>query len=219
MKFTIIWTYQGKNTPQVEFRSDELSPETALAITEDLLKTGKAKSITLLDHYNTTWQLKELKKYLQEMDTTPHNVTVYFDGGFDIGEKLSGLGIAIYYEQNGKKYRLRKNMKLEYLDSNNEAEYAALHFAIDELQNLDVHHQTVTIIGDSQVVINQMSGEWPVYEQNLASWADRIDEKLKRLNITPEFQLVPREQNGEADSLASQALKNIEITAKLEIEE
>lgn len=219
MKLTVIWTYQAKKGIEVEFRSDELAPEVAFTVVEDLLKIGKAKSITLVDEYDTTWQLKELKKYLQEMDTTPHNVTVYFDGGFDIGEKLSGLGIAIYYEQNGKNFRLRKNMKLEYLDSNNEAEYAALHFAIEELQNLDVHHQTVTFIGDSQVVINQMAGEWPVYEQNLASWADKIDQKLHQLNIAPKFQLVPREQNGEADTLATQALKDIEITATFEIEQ
>lgn len=218
MKLTITWTYRTKNGIETQFTSDQLPPAHALTIAEDLLNTGRAKSITITDQYDSTWQLKELKKYLKETETAPHNVIVYFDGGFDIQEKISGLGCAIYFEQNGKKFRLRRNERVEHLISNNEAEYAALNFAIEELRELDVHHQTVKFIGDSQVVINQMSGEWPVYEQNLSNWADRIDEKLKELGITPEFELVPREQNGEADQLATQALKNIEISGKIELE-
>lgn len=218
MKLTILWTYHSNKGEETEFRSDELPPEIALRIAEDLIKTGRAKSITLLDNHDSTWQIKDLKRYVKEMETTPHNVIVYFDGGYDIQEKLAGLGCAIYYDQNGKKHRLRSNEKLEYLVSNNEAEYAALNLAIDELQNLNVENQVVTFIGDSQVVIKQMSGDWPVYEQNLANWADRIDEKLKQLGITPDFQIVPREKNGEVDHLATQALKGIEIKAQIEIE-
>lgn len=217
MKLTIEWTYKTKNGIETIFRSDELAPFHALTIAEDLMKTGRTKTISLIDNYDSTWQIKEVKKYLKEMETTPHNVTVFFDGGFDIENKVSGLGCAIYYEQNGKKYRLRRNVKTVHLDSNNEAEYAALHFAIEELRLLDVQNQTVQFIGDSQVVINQLSGEWPVYEQNLSNWADRIDEKLQQLGIKAEYKLIPREKNKEADHLATQALHDIEITGKIEI--
>ena len=152
------------------------------------------------------------------METEPSNVTVYFDGGFNLESRISGLGCVIYFEQNGKKYRLRKNLTLDGLSSNNEAEYAALHFSVQELESLGVHHQTVRFIGDSQVVINQMSGEWPVYEKELMNWADRIDEYLNRLGIKPEFEPVSRKENEEADRLANQALDDIEIDGKIELQ-
>lgn len=217
MKITIEWTYRAKNGEETVFRSDEMSPALALHIGADLEKTGRAKNILFIDQYDSTWMAKELKKYIKEIETEPHNVKVYFDGGYDVGTSYSGLGCVIYFEQNGIDYRLRRNAATSGLASNNEAEYAALNFAIVELELLDVHHQAVTFIGDSQVVINQMSGEWPAYEKDLAAWADRIDERLKQLGIQPEYELVPRKENAEADRLATQALNGIEISGKIEL--
>ncbi|MDN4493543.1 ribonuclease H family protein [Ureibacillus aquaedulcis] len=218
MKITIEWTYKTKNGVETIFRSDEMPPAHALTIGEDLEKTGRAKNIQFMDQHDSTWMAKELKKYIKEIETEPHNVKVYFDGGYDIQTSNAGLGIAIYYEQNGKSYRLRRNAPASGLNSNNEAEYAALHLAIVELDLLDVHHQTVQFLGDSQVVINQMSGEWPAYEKDLSSWADRIDEKLNELGITPEFELVPRKLNAEADRLATQSLQGVGITGQIELQ-
>lgn len=82
---------------------------------------------------------------------------------------------------------------------------------------LNVHHLPVKIIGDSQVVINQLNGEWPALEKELASWADKIDAKLEQFNIQPEYQLVSRKDNAEADRLATQALNGIDITGLREI--
>jgi ribonuclease HI len=200
------------------FRSEEMPPAHALSVAEELMKTGRTKNILFLDEHDSTWTLKEIKKYIKEMETEPSNVTVYFDGGFNLESRISGLGCVIYFEQNGKKYRLRKNLTLNGLSSNNEAEYAALHFSVQELESLGVHHQTVRFIGDSQVVINQMSGEWPVYEKELMNWADRIDEYLNRLGIKPEFEPVSRKENEEADRLANQALDDIEIDGKIELQ-
>lgn len=217
MKITIEWTYHHKGVETV-FRSEEMPPAHALSVAEELMKTGRTKNILFLDEHDSTWTLKEIKKYIKEMETEPSNVTVYFDGGFNLESRISGLGCVIYFEQNGKKYRLRKNLTLDGLSSNNEAEYAALHFSVQELESLGVHHQTVRFIGDSQVVINQMSGEWPVYEKELINWADRIDEYLNRLGIKPEFEPVSRKENEEADRLANQALDDIEIDGKIELQ-
>ncbi|MFJ8236230.1 reverse transcriptase-like protein [Ureibacillus sp. NPDC094379] len=217
MKITIEWTYRAKNGEETVFRSDEIPPALALHIAEDLEKTGRAKNITFIDQHDSTWMAKELKKYIKEIETEPHNVTVYFDGGYDIGTSYSGFGCVIYFEQNGKSYRLRRNAAASGLTSNNESEYGALNFSIVELDLLDVHHQTVRFIGDSQVVINQMSGEWPAYEKDLAAWADRIDAKLAEMGIQAEYELVPRKDNAEADKLATQALQGIDISGKVEL--
>lgn len=218
MKITIEWTYKTPKGTETIFRSDEMEIAKAFLLAEDIEKTGRVKSLTLTDNYDSTWTIKELKRYIKEMENEPHNVTVYFDGGFDVETRTSGMGCAIYYEQNGKSYRVRRNASSVELNSNNEAEYAALHLAVLELEQLSVHHIPVRFIGDSQVVINQISGEWPAYEKELASWADRIDEKLKDLGIQAEYELVSRKLNNEADRLASQALNGIEVNARLELE-
>ncbi|MGP4070213.1 reverse transcriptase-like protein [Halobacillus sp. B29] len=209
--------YQVPKGTEAEFTSDGLHASQGIQIAEDMLKTKRAKSIAFLDSYNTEWTLKELKEYMKGIQTEPHNVKVYFDGGFDLGTKNSGLGCAIYYDQNGKSFRLRKNVLVHELDTNNEAEYAALHNALLELDILGVHHLPVKFIGDSQVVINQLIGEWPCLEESLAKWADRIDEKLIQLGIQPQYHLISRKDNREADRLASQALNNIEIISTSEV--
>ncbi|MFS0672093.1 ribonuclease H family protein [Ornithinibacillus sp. 179-J 7C1 HS] len=217
MKIKIKMTYKTPKGTEASFVSDEMTPEKALLLAEDLEKIGRAKHMTFYDNHDTTWMFKELKKYVESVDIEPHNVVVFFDGGFDVETKRSGLGCVIYYEQDGKQYRIRKNALVEELNTNGEAEYAALHFAIGELELLGVHHLPVTFTGDSQGVINQLKDEWPCYEEELLRWIDRIEKKLEQLGITPEYQLVPRKKNGEADHLATQAINGTEIMSNTEL--
>lgn len=216
MNVRIQYTYKTPKGVETVFSSEEMSGEKALLIAEDLERTGRMKHLAFLDSGDRTWTLKELKKYMKGIETEPHNVTVYFDGGFDLETKTSGLGCAIYYEQNGKSFRLRKNALVNHLDTNNEAEYAALHLGLNELEQLGVHHLPVRFIGDSQVVINQLSGEWPCTEAELNRWADRIEAMQKKLGLTPSYNFVSRKNNQEADQLATQALKGVEITSTIE---
>ncbi|MCD8511394.1 MAG: ribonuclease H family protein [Bacillus sp. (in: Bacteria)] len=218
MDVSIELTYKTPKGTETIFTSDAMNSEKALLIAEDLLKTGRLKNIKFIDSRDNSWTLKELKKFMDGIQTEAHNITVYFDGGFDLQTKSSGLGVAIYYDKNGKSYRLRKNAMNDLLDSNNEAEYAAMYLSIQELELLDVHHLPVKFIGDSQVVINQLSGEWPCMEETLNEWADKIEGKLEALGIHPDYQLVSRKHNQEADQLATQALKEIEISSTTEME-
>ena len=217
MNILIEWIYRIPKGPETVFRSEEMPAAQALLVAEDLARTGRAKNVTFIDQFDSTWSVKEMKGYLKGIETEPHNITVYFDGGFDLETSKSGLGCVIYYEQSGKSYRLRRNAPSAELTSNNEAEYAALYFGLQELELLNVHHLPVRFIGDSQVVINQLTGEWPALENILSGWADRIDEKLKVLGIQPEYELVQRKLNSEADRLATQALNGVSITATSEM--
>ncbi|HJF34363.1 MAG TPA: ribonuclease H family protein [Sporosarcina psychrophila] len=217
MNILIEWSYKIPKGVETVFRSEEMPAAQALLFAEDLERTGRTKSITFIDRFDSAWTVKEMKGYLKGIETEPHNITVYFDGGFDRATSKSGLGCVIYYEQSGKSYRLRRNASYDELTSNNEAEYAALYLSIQELELLNVHHLPIRFIGDSQVVINQLGGDWPALENNLSRWADRIDEKLKDLGILPEYELVPRKLNSEADRLATQSLNGICITATREI--
>ncbi|MFG6117137.1 ribonuclease H family protein [Halobacillus sp. MO56] len=217
MKVRIELTYQTPKGTKSEFSSEEMQAAQAILIAEDLERTGRVKEFTFIDSQDHTWSLKELKEYMKGIETEPHNITVYFDGGFDLQTKKSGLGCAIYYEQNGKSYRHRKNALVDELNTNNEAEYAALHLALQEMEFMGVHHMPVSIVGDSQVVINQLNGEWPCLEDELSKWADRVEVKMEQMGIQPEYKAVSRKRNREADRLATQALEDTEITSTMEL--
>lgn len=219
MKVQIKWHYGTSKSEDVVFHSEEMQASKALGIAEDLLKTGRTKKVLFVDQYENHWTMKEMKGYFKGIETEPHNIIVYFDGGFDRETSKAGLGCVIFYDQNGKSYRLRKNAAVDELKSNNEAEYAALHLCLQELEFLNVHHLPVRIIGDSMVVINHLTEEWPAIEQNLSNWADKIEAKMEALSIQPDYYLVNRNSNKEADRLATQALKGIEITATSEVAE
>ncbi|WP_179392640.1 ribonuclease H family protein [Sporosarcina sp. JAI121] len=219
MNILIELIYRTPKGAETVFRSDEMPAAQAVLFAEDMERTGRAKNVVFIDRFDSTWTVKEMKGYLKGIETEPHNVTVYFDGGFDRESRRSGLGCVIYYEQSGKSYRLRRNAPSAELKSNNEAEYAALHLCLQELELLNVHHLPVRFIGDSQVVINQLTGEWPALENSLSDWVDRIYGKLKDLGIQPEYELVQRKLNSEADRLATQALNGVAITATIEVTE
>ncbi|WP_363319814.1 reverse transcriptase-like protein [Metasolibacillus sp.] len=214
----IEWLYKAKNGAETLFHSALLPAAQVLMLVEDVMQTGRVKNIVLTDAYDSTWTLKELKKYVQEVASEPQNITIYFDGGFQQNTKTAGLGYVVYFEQDGKAYRMRKNAFVEGLISNNEAEYAALHLSIRELEELNVHHATVHFKGDSQVVIRQMAGDWPAYEKELAAWANKIDKRLEKLHITPMYEHVSRKQNEEADRLATQALNGVTIDGRKELQ-
>lgn len=214
MRLTIEWLYETPKKQQITLKSEAIPAAHAYLLVEDMQKTGRLKQLTLTDEHDSTWTMKELKKYLQELESEPHGIQLYFDGGFHREQRLAGLGAVIYFTQTNQHYRIRLNQQADYLTSNNEAEYAALLFAIEQLEELGAHHQAIEIFGDSQVVIHEMNGEWAISENVLASWADKIDLKLQKLGLTATYTYIDRKINEEADRLASQALEGTAIHAK-----
>lgn len=218
MRIRIELAYKPKNgTNHYEMATDYLPVQEALLLSEDLEKTGRITTLNYVDETGATWLKKHLKKYLESLKEEPHNIIAFFDGGYNEEERLSGVGVVIYYEQNNKYLRLRKNEQLEQLNSNNEAEFAALWTLINELEALGVHHLPITIKGDSLVVINQAKGEWPCYEEDHIRWLDRIEEKINSLGLTVTYESINRGENKEADQLASQALAETYIDATSEV--
>ncbi|MBM4762058.1 ribonuclease H family protein [Bacillus sp. B15-48] len=217
MKYKLEWKYKLKGKEAIWFTSDWLEGEVALHTAEDLERLGRADDIRFSDEVGTNWNIKELRKLLAEIEEEPHDLTVYFDGGFDRSTNLAGLGAIIYYHQGKKKYRLRANQMVEELQTNNEAEYAAFYFALTLLEELGVHHLSCEFRGDSQVVLKQLEGEWPCYEESLNRWLDRIENKIKELGLYSKFIPIDRKGNKEADKLASQALQGKVIHSKMQI--
>ncbi len=217
MKYKLEFLYKTSGNEKILLASEFIDGELAVQAGEDLEKSGKAVSLLYFDEMGTSWNLKEMKKLLTEIEEDPHEITIFFDGGFQKETNVAGLGAVIFFKQGKKKYRIRANEQFKEIETNNEAEYAALFYALSLLEELGVHHLPCEIKGDSQGVLKQLEGEWPCYEDVLGRWLDRIEEKIKKLGLSPKYTVIPRNDNKEADKLASQALEGKEIFAKTQI--
>jgi len=217
LKYKMEWNYKLKGNQKILFSSDFLEGETAIQAGEELEKSGKAIDITFYDEIGTSWNLKEMKKLLTEIEEDPHDLLVYFDGGFQKETNKAGLGAVIFFRQGKKKYRVRANQLIGEMDTNNEAEYAAFYFALNILEEMDVRNLPCEFRGDSAVVLKQLDGEWPCYEEVLNRWLDRIEAKLRQLGLEPKYSPINRNENKEADKLASQALEGKEIFSRTQL--
>jgi ribonuclease HI len=215
MKVTIEWHYQTPRHIDTVFRSDEIDIKAALRLAEDIEKTGRVKTLIFYDLDGSEWTKKELNKWIKQSEVGISDVVAYFDGGYDVETRLAGIGNVVYYNQNRKDYRYRINARLEELESNNEAEYAAFYFLVQQLEHLEIRAMEVTFKGDSLVVLNQLSGEWPCYDEVFNKWLDKIEEKLKALKIRPTYEAIQRKDNVEAHRLAKQALEGTPIESNL----
>jgi ribonuclease HI len=211
MKVKLLFTYTLSSNLEVPMETGWGLPEDLLAIAEDLQHKNRGKNFEFIDELGVTWSKKELIKLQKKWEAEPTDITVYFDGTFQRDSLLAGLGVVIYYKKGPEQWRVRANQVVEQLTNNNEAEYAALKFGMQLLEDLGVKYQRCRIRGDSLVVLNQLSGEWPCYEDELHRWIERIEKKRKELSVQFQFEPIHRNKNKEADQLAKQAVEGKNI--------
>lgn len=92
--------------------------------------------------------------------------------------------------------------------TNNTAEYYALLQAIQWLQN--ARHLTIsslTVCGDSQLVLKAVEGTWKAKKPHLAALRDQCQQALYDTRISDvSFEWTPREENSEADEMSTHYL-------------
>ncbi|XP_021853697.2 uncharacterized protein [Spinacia oleracea] len=93
-------------------------------------------------------------------------------------------------------------IKFEFPASNNEAEYEAAIAGIQLSQSADA--KRVTLIIDSQSVVNQFSGEYETKEARMRKYLEKLKQAAAQLEKF-EIKLVPRADNSMADTLAKLA--------------
>ncbi|MGH2414988.1 MAG: ribonuclease HI family protein [Microcystaceae cyanobacterium] len=128
---------------------------------------------------------------------------LYFDGGtFPLNPGHGGCGAVL--EVGGQKYSF-----WEYLgerETNNRAEYGGLLLGLKKALEMGVTH--LNVYGDSQLVINQVKGNYACRNRGLIPlWQEA--QKLAKQFQSCDFQWIPREQNQKADLAASQAIKSV----------
>jgi len=218
MDVIVKWKYKTPRGISSWMTSDEMPFNEAMLMARDIAKTGRSIDLYFLDNRGTKWSVKELETYMTKKQERPASIEIIFDGSFDKQTKKAGCGAVIYYYEGRKRKRIRINKALDYLENNNEAEYAALWLGLQEIKTIDVEDTEILIKGDSQVVINQLAGEWAVYEPLFTRWMDRIEDTLQQLRLQPVYKHISRDENKESHRLAKQALNGTEISSSIELE-
>lgn len=129
--------------------------------------------------------------------------TIYFDGATresNPSDKI-GYGVIIDGEEHmGSMYSCIGNL------TNNLAEYHGFLLALRLIEHLE-YEGTILIMGDSKLLIKQMTGEWKIKEGIYCSLARGCLNILKRLDhLDIRLKWIPREENKEADALSKKAL-------------
>ncbi len=88
--------------------------------------------------------------------------------------------------------------------TNNVAEYCGIIFLLKHLKSLGLEDKEICVFGDSNMVIQQISGNWKVRDnkekpyKKYAREALELAKQFKRVT----YKWIPREQNEEADLLS-----------------
>ena len=137
-----------------------------------------------------------LKTYFpdEEMAFVGEDISEEYDGWrmfFDGAKNLNGSSIeAVLISPTGQHYPV--SAKLRFLCSNNMAKYKACIVGLRRAIDLDV--QEMLIIGDSDLLIHQVRGDWATKNRKLLPYLECVHRLCKRF-VKKEFRHVPRVQN------------------------
>ncbi|XP_049369418.1 uncharacterized protein LOC125834305 [Solanum verrucosum] len=169
--------------------------------------TQKAmKAQTLADHMAENPvddDYRPLKTYFpdEEVAFVGEDISKEYDSWrmfFDGAKNLSGSGIgAVLISPTRQHYPV--SAKLRFLCSNNMSEYEACTLGLQRAIDLDI--QEMLIIGDSDLLIHQVQGEWVTKNRKLLPYLECVHRLCKRF-IKAEFKHVPRIQHEFVDALA-----------------
>ena len=133
-------------------------------------------------------------------NTQTNQWKLQFDGGSRGNPGVGGAGAVLYKNDNeewSKTFYLGENV------TNNQAEYKGLIGGLKHVSTLDLPNLLVE--GDSNLVINQVSGTWRVKNDGLKILHDEVQEFINKIKDI-RFQHIPRNENKRADQLANEAM-------------
>lgn len=132
------------------------------------------------------------------------SVTIYTDGGARGNPGPAAAGVVII---DGDR---REEVKayLGERQTNNWAEYEAVVIALGKCIEMLLRDKDLDFKLDSQLVVEQLKGNWKIKEPELKKQAMRIQGLLKDFG-TVTFTHIPRAENKEADRLVNEALDEV----------
>ncbi len=130
-------------------------------------------------------------------------IEVYIDGGSRGNPGNAAIGFVVYRD-GSEIYRLGKKIGVT---TNNRAEYTALIEALKYLLRTADNNEKITIISDSELIVNQINGKYKVKSRSIAPLYKEAIGLLKNFkNI--ELIHVKRENNRVSDWILNRILDN-----------
>lgn len=142
-------------------------------------------------------------KYI-EMNTKPYEYTLNFDGASRGNPGPAGIGAVIFH--HGKE--IWASCQYIGTKTNNQSEYSALILGLKEALSRDI--KCLQVYGDSQLVINQINGEYKVKNpvlQELYQEVQNLKAQFDNIIVTHVY----REFNKRADQLSNMALDVLDV--------
>ncbi|GAA0167028.1 hypothetical protein LIER_22054 [Lithospermum erythrorhizon] len=134
---------------------------------------------------------------------------MYFDGAAHQGG--AGAGVIFLTPQQDL---LPYSFSLSHNCSNNVAEYQALILGLEPATDLDIHQ--LEIYGDSQLVINQLLGDYEVRKPGLIPYHGYAKRLLQSIDLVS-IKHVPRKMNKQSDALVGVALSLTYLGAEIKV--
>ena len=131
------------------------------------------------------------------------HLTLFFDGASRKNPGESGSG---WYITSPNQSASKKGYAYTGIKTNNQAEYNGLLNGLKEIKKeYSLKNLSLTIKGDSELIIKQLKGDYKVKSKNLRPYYLEVQKILNEIpNIS--FEWIPREENRIADHLANQAI-------------
>lgn len=143
-----------------------------------------------------------------------NKLIVYFDGASKNNPHgPAGCGWTLYEMNRQGSHGVRVANGQAYLGyhiTNNQAEYEGLEAALAYMKDRDIGCSALHIRGDSEIVIEQISGKYRVRSKNLIDNFKSVKSKLESLQSnfdTVKYHHIDRGENKEADKLANEAIE------------
>ncbi len=133
-----------------------------------------------------------------------HALTIFCDGGSRGNPGEASYGFVI--QENGN--TIYSEGKRIGIATNNVAEYSAVKAALEHLKNNANSLSEINFYLDSELVVNQLNGNWKIKNEVLRGFFFSIKELEKTIGKKITFTAVRREKNKLADAQVNLALDN-----------
>lgn len=137
---------------------------------------------------------------------------IYSDGGARGNPGPAAYGFVIKVKTKNEKVKTIAKIS-EYIreTTNNQAEYRGVTAALEKIIKLlngqiAKEKPIINIFLDSQLIVEQMNGNYKVKNEGLKPLFWKIRELIMELGGNVSFEYIPREENEEADKLVNEAI-------------
>ncbi|QDZ19678.1 ribonuclease H-like protein [Chloropicon primus] len=145
---------------------------------------------------------KDLKSIVRQSSARAGEYhVIQFDGGARGNPGIAGAGVVLFSPEGD--IVEKKSLFLGERVTNNQAEYQALIMGLQ--LGLDLGHTKLEVEGDSELVINQVVGNYEVNNKKLKALMKKVVEVLEQMEDIV-IRHIPRDQNKIADELANIAM-------------